>query len=456
MEEKEKPESGEKDRDEKKDRDRGRDDRGRDRDRSRRRERRRHPEVKRERSPSLKQLGSTQKRAFSLKKTSGVTAAGAWNARFEIADLLEAGIDRGELISIIRAGKEGEGDIHGGEESASSVRPAAEPPREPPVSLPLTPAKESDSGLEDWETIRSKQQSILDSLGKDDETLPPWASKKGSLFKPSDTSSGSGAHKPASPPQSPEPPKSLFGETKGSGVTFVKRAKPPPESSNLVQVVETKMRSPDFESLLKDDEGEMMPRFLKPARPPPFEYSPERESFGEPGKKPPRKTDPPMTEREKTDMERYFNDTYAVYSFFKEKKIAMDLVSIVESAGGTVDDVKFRMLTIPNRSSTGLGYSRMMKRFMKWRAGRCDLDGTKGSPDQVAGVLDFIIHLTQHDRAFLYAWEYFAKAFGYEAEGPHWGRARRLCSQYAQSRESGTSKAPAFRKATLVALETPR
>ena len=39
------------------------------------------------------------------------------------------------------------------------------------------------------------------------------------------------------------------------------------------------------------------------------------------------------------------------------------------------------------------------------------------------------------------------------ADGPHWGRAKRLCSQYAQSKEGGVSKAPAFVKDTMVALE---
>ena len=57
-------------------------------------------------------------------------------------------------------------------------------------------------------------------------------------------------------------------------------------------------------------------------------------------------------------------------------------------------------------------------------------------------------------RPFLYAWEYYARAFGYEADGPHWGRAKRLSSQYAQTKEGCINKAPAFRKATLVALES--
>ena len=158
-------------------------------------------------------------------------------------------------------------------------------------------------------------------------------------------------------------------------------------------------------------------------------------------------------------MEKYYKDAFAIYSFFGTKGVDLDLKEIIEK-GQSQDDEKFKLLTAPSRASTGLGYSRMMRRFIDWRLGRRDLDVVEGSPDQKMGILDFTIHLVQIEsgkmtpRAFLYAWEFFSKAFGYRADGPHWGRAKRLSSQYAQIREVGVSKAPAFTKTTMTALES--
>ena len=158
-------------------------------------------------------------------------------------------------------------------------------------------------------------------------------------------------------------------------------------------------------------------------------------------------------------MEKYYKDAFAIYSFFGTKGVDLDLKEIIEK-GQSQDDEKFKLLTAPSRASTGLGYSRMMRRFIDWRLGRRDLDVVEGSPGQKMGILDFTIHLVQIEsgrmtpRAFLYAWEFFSKAFGYQADGPHWGRAKRLSSQYAQIREVGVSKAPAFTKTTMMALES--
>ena len=44
---------------------------------------------------------------LSLGRTTGVTAAGAWAARFEVASILEPRCDPGELVRLIKSGKEG-------------------------------------------------------------------------------------------------------------------------------------------------------------------------------------------------------------------------------------------------------------------------------------------------------------------------------------------------------------
>ena len=55
------------------------------------------------RSRSLSESGEA--RSVSLKVTSGAMAAGAWTARLEIADMLEAGVDPKTLLALIRRGE---------------------------------------------------------------------------------------------------------------------------------------------------------------------------------------------------------------------------------------------------------------------------------------------------------------------------------------------------------------
>ena len=126
---------------------------------------------------------------------------------------------------------------------------------------------------------------------------------------------------------------------------------------------------------------------------------------------------------------------------------------------GRFDRDRFRLLTRPNRASTGLNYTRLMTRFLNWRsANRGDLDSLE-SLDARLGVLEFVEHLMHQQvgyltpRSFLYAVDYFASAFGYEMRGGAWNRAKRLALSFAKSKTSATSRAPGFQKATLVALE---
>ena len=150
----------------------------------------------------------------------------------------------------------------------------------------------------------------------------------------------------------------------------------------------------DFEAELRaKDKEEAPPKFYKPARPPPEGYQESRAEFGSP-RSSARKTDPSMTEREKSDLEKYFSETLSIFHFLRERRIPMDLVKIVMESGevADLDEAKFRLLAGPNRASTGLGYARLMGRFLSWRQSRSDLDGRTGFPDQRMGVLDFVLY----------------------------------------------------------------
>ena len=407
------------------------------------------------RSRSLSESGEA--RSVSLKVTSGVMAAGAWTARLEIADMLEAGVDPKTLVALIRKGEEGV---------------ELDPPPLTEGSTATTPADD-----EDWELIAATQRSIVEAVGGE-EAMPPWARSGEKLFKPSgwvfETTEWirqCWGKTTAAPAEFFPWRRSLLQEVQ-SGESTEERVwrlqtrlsylrKEGYSSTPGILGVEAQANPGDF----RDDFHPELERsaepvaFAKRALPPPkqFRGNPPTE-IGRGLLGGTRKPGISMSDREKADLKRYYSDTHAIYSFLKMRGIEMDLKSIVES-GRTLDEDKFRLLTAPNRASTGLGYARLMRRLMDWNLKSSGLGVKEGSPDQVMGVLNFVIHLTQKEvgymtpRAFLYAWEYYARAFGFVPDGPHWGRAKRLCSQYAQSKEGGVSKAPAFVKDTMVALE---
>ena len=426
------------------------------------RSRSRHPPRDRERS--LSEITGGRK-GPTLKRTSGLRAAGAWEARNEIADMIERGVDPNDILALIRQGEEEtELEVRSGHERESSA---------PTLSA-------EDDQFDEWEIIRATQKSIVETMGGED-VLPPWARSGEPLFQPS--SSASGSRVPGSAktresapvtvprrtnlgPPEVEAPRDIFGENKVGGFTFQKRAKPPPKESYD--------RSGQARNLSQEDlgppprgvsEGSSDPipledslRFAKKAKKPPEGYMDPPKEIRTEGPRTSKRYDSSMTDREKSDLERYYKDTYAIYSFFRREGVAMDLGSIVDP-DKEEDLEKFRLLTAPNRASTGLGYARLMRRHINWKLDRGVMAPPGSSPDLIMGLLDYIIFLTQKEvgfmtpRSFMYAWEYYSRAFGYVADGPHWGRAKRLCGQYAQAREGGVSKAPAFTRATMLALE---
>jgi len=116
-----------------------------------------------------------------LSRTTGVTAAGAWAARLEIADLLESGANPEEIIRAIRAGEEEGRPLGLFSEPAHEREPARIEAPEPanefgedePFQAP--PGDFAPPEIEDWELVAAEQRSILDSLKKGKDHVPPWA-----------------------------------------------------------------------------------------------------------------------------------------------------------------------------------------------------------------------------------------------------------------------------------------
>eukprot|EP00438_Fugacium_kawagutii_P006699 Skav219111 [mRNA] locus=scaffold1574:326424:353022:+ [translate_table: standard] len=145
---------------------------------------------------------------FSLGRTAGVMAAGAWAARWEIANMLEHGCDPALLVECIKKGEEGPHVLHGEAPATSpslnSFSLVSEPNRggrtNPPeltgdamraekAAAPLPVAKEAlgnekeaaraaglfDENKDDWNVYLAGQEAILSSLAsKSDATA--WVS----------------------------------------------------------------------------------------------------------------------------------------------------------------------------------------------------------------------------------------------------------------------------------------
>lgn len=103
---------------------------------------------------------------YELGRSSGPTSAGAWAARFELANLLEAGCSPAELIRMIRLGREGvrpltmDGSIGLGDEDSGDRNSEA--------------SFGGSLDRSDLEAEVAKQKAIMESLNVAEEKNPPW------------------------------------------------------------------------------------------------------------------------------------------------------------------------------------------------------------------------------------------------------------------------------------------
>ena len=114
----------------------------------------------RSRSAAKSSVGSAPKK-LRLEVTSGILAAGAWKARFEIAEMLENGANPRDVVALIRSGEEGK-EIEG-----------SGPRTDFGSMTPGSHVTEDESGFEDWEVIRATQRSIVEAVGGNEDVLPP-------------------------------------------------------------------------------------------------------------------------------------------------------------------------------------------------------------------------------------------------------------------------------------------
>ena len=364
---------------------------------------------------------------FVLGATGGVVAGGAWAARWEIASLLESRCDPCHLIRMIRAG----------EEDGS-----------PLVSFPFVDAASRERSTAERQSTRVKSEMAEAERARDETTFSDMDAhgRKEALSEPDEErdgpppwATGSGSKSSASFPLGP-----VMGGA-SSLVDFEKKAQPPLGASlGCDPAAVEKGRT----EVVQDREVEK--EFQKKAVPP-VEYRPyEPEAVRPPTRRSPgpKLTAVSMADREIESREVYFTMTLTIYDKLKAIGVEMDLPEIVEE-GRSLDLERFKTLTAPNRAATGLGYARLMMRLLNWHETRQGLR-IRGPVDAKLGVLDFTEHLMQEKsgfmtpRTFLYAVDYYGKAFGYVATGSHWFRAKRLADYYAKSKTRAPRRAPGF------------
>ena len=404
---------------------------------------------------------------FQLGTTSGVIAAGAWGARLEIAGLIEAGCSSEQLLSIIRRGKEsgeplrltspsrGAGPSEKAHSGVGSYSPRSErglrrSRTRSVVASPSAPLEEDtpDKGVsqllenegEDMESVIAEQKMILSTLARREDD-PPWMFPAPLSKEPlygSGTKVASGLKMEATP------------------MSFSKKANPPPKESAV-----SKPPAPARVIQAVAAEEESLPTFSRKAKPPPVGTLPEPVRAGVPPTPRPggnTKADT-LEEREHENLRKFMIDALEIFEGMEVLGIPMDVSRYVRTTKG-VDKDKFLLHTAPNRASTGLRYTRVMKGIMSWVESFDPIPaGERPTPLECLRLVEYIELLMQKGVGFntpqtlLFAVDFFSKAFGFNPAGQEWNRAKRLAMRYKKSKPGLANRAPLFGKETLRSLE---
>lgn len=367
---------------------------------------------------------------LELGRTSGVISAGAWAARLEMANLLEAGCDPTSLVKMVREGTESDhpldmnGELKRIPQLTVRVEKASVASDKSRLSLELGADSEVGSSVE------RGAGSSKTSLRAASEKRPEWA-------------------KPAEGGNSPTD--KTFVSAVPPGLSFAKPALPRGAKRD-------EKRPWDGTGEVKGDDKEVLREtFAKAAKPPSDTRSVLKEvpaaTVG--GRTMPKN----MGEKESKDLARYHEITMAIFGKLRRAGIEMDLLELVKKEDGSINEDRFSIHTAPNKASTGLRYARLMMNLLMWG----EKDERPPPEDAVAcnrlGVLEYVESIMQEGcgchtpHAVLLAWDFYGKAFGFSPHGGHFGRAKRLASKCTSQNVGGRVGAPLFSREFMDALE---
>lgn len=137
----------------------------------------------------------------------------------------------------------------------------------------------------------------------------------------------------------------------------------------------------------------------------------------------------------------------------------MDLAELTSCPDGGFDEARFRMHVAPNKARTGMRYARLLQAMFEPKNRDRLPYVEKEEPFEKLNCLCYMEAMVQSEvgrrtpQAFLYAVDFFAKAFGFSMGGGHVGRAKRLALRYAQLSTLDRKGAPMFNRSLMETLE---
>ena len=388
--------------------------------------------------------GSVEAVGGLLGRSSGLQSAGAWAARLEIANLLEARCNPDRLVKEIRRGSEGQHLMMADGSLLDTVK--AELSSESLSIISDSEVDVSEGTLEEMkkrffsqEDVVVKQQKILDNAIS--AKPPAWLEFRGEA-----ASVGAPAWIEKS-----QPP----------GEKFLKRAAPPTAAQRKEQSffaggrVKTEQTEPEME--------EVAPNFAKRATPPNPSAKLEEETKFAPRIKTGVHANPGlsqnMAEKERADLEKFLEMSTYIFEELICKGVDLGLAELVLGARGQMDAGKFRMHIEPNRAATGLRYARLVKSFLEWIKEQSNPFQGRAAPFEKLNGLAYMEHLMSSavgantPLSLLYALDFYSRSFGFDLAGNHYARAKRLALRYAQHHKGDKKSAPMFPRQLLVTLE---
>ncbi len=389
---------------------------------------------------------------WSLGATHGAVAYGAWAARIEIANMLEKKCDPGQIIELVDKGIEGEAPLRTDNESIprfsdpvrieDDVPSGGERPRRPlepserfgeeKIAAKLFPEM-------DVEEVVEEQRAIMNALATKGSETPPWAHKdtntevKTAVLKVEQVAP--------------------FGNPTGDP-SFRKRAQIPADSRDTRKFLD--LTAPERnEEKGEETEAEA---FAKGAKPPPEGVHVEKaEIHGRGSARPKTAEVESLAEKERLDLEKFKMAALEIFKFYKVLDINMELSQWVGDM--RVDEAKFIFHVAPSRASTGLRYANLMNGHMSWLKEIPGWDQGSGTPLEKLRVVEYVENVVQNGMgrytpsSFLFALDYFSKAFGFDPTGAQWRRSKMLAARYSKAKPGMADRAPQFSKETLLALE---
>ena len=387
---------------------------------------------------------------WSLGATHGAVAYGAWAARIEIANMLEKKCDPGQIIELVDKGIEGDAPLKTDNEGiprfSDPVRIEDEVPSEGErTRRPLEPSekfREEQIAAKlfpemDVDEVVEEQKAIMSALATKGLETPPCVKKdtevKTAVLKVDQTAP--------------------FGGSVGDP-TFRKKAQVPKDGRDTRRFSD--LTAPDRSEELGDEVEEES--FAKGAKPPPEGAHIEKPgTFGRCSARPKTAEVESLAERERLDLEKFKMAALEIFKFYRVLDISMELTQWVGDM--RVDEAKFIFHVAPSRASTGLRYANLMNGHMSWLKGIPGWDQGGGTPLEKLRVVEYVESVVQSGMgrytpsSFLFALDYFSKAFGFDPTGAQWRRSKMLAARYSKAKPGMADRAPQFSKETLLALE---